>query len=147
MPEGRRKLGAATATFNRTIDAQSVQNYASALQLESPIYRDSEVARAGGYRDIPAPLGYVIGFTVVPRDAKFDAMEIDERKALAGEMSFDIRGPICAGDTLTGRCELVEIAKKGGPRPFTLLKCETSLRNQFGDTVLVVNDTTLEFDR
>src|SRR5260370_14633618 len=137
MPEGRRKLGAATAFFSRTIDAQRVRTYAMALQVESLICRDSVVARADGYRDIPAPLGYVIGFTVVPRDEKFHAIEINEKNALAGGMSFDVRGTICAGDTLTGRCELVDIAQKRGPKPFTLLVCETSIRNQFGDLVLV----------
>jgi acyl dehydratase len=145
MPEAPRKLGAATAVFSRKIEAQSVRDYARVLGLENPIYTNLDAARARGYRDIAAPLGYVIAFTVVPREAKFEAAQIDERKALAGGMSFDVRAPICAGDTLSGQCKLVGIQEKQGPKPFTLLTCETRLENQAGDTVLVVSDTTLEF--
>ena len=145
MAEAPRKLGAATAVFSRKIEAQSVRDYARVLGLENPIYTDLDAARASGYRDIAVPLGYVIAFTVVPREAKFAAAQIDERKALAGGMSFEVRAPICAGDTLTGKCKLVSIEEKRGARSFTLLTCETQLENEAGDTVLVVSDTTLEF--
>jgi acyl dehydratase len=147
MPDAPRRRGAATAVYSRKIEAQSVTDYARALGLENLIYFDQQAARALGYRDIAVPLGYVIAFTVVPREAKFHAAQINEQKALAGGMSFDVRSPICAGDTLSGRCELVAIEQKAGPRPFTLLTCETKLENQAGETVLVVRDTTLEFDQ
>jgi acyl dehydratase len=145
MPDAPRSRGAATAVYSRKIDAQGVKDYARALGLQNPIYFDLETARARGYRDIAVPLGFVIAFTVVPREAKFQAAQIQERKALAGGMSFDVRAPICAGDTLSGKCELVAIEEKKGPKPFTLLTCETKLENQAGETVLVVSDTTLEF--
>ena len=66
-------------------------------------------------------------------------------RALAGEMAFEHHAPICAGDELKGECLLVAVDRKQGRRPMDVLRVETRIRNQFGDLVLVLTNSTLQW--
>jgi len=144
VAELNREVGAATDLFSRTIERVKLIEYKQALKLHNPIHFDAAAARALGYRDVVAPLGFVISFTVIPREVKLSTFGIDEKRSLAGGMAFETLQPICAGDTLTGRCVLKGARHKDGKRPMTILRFETRFTNQLEEPVLVVSDTTLE---
>jgi acyl dehydratase len=139
------RVGYSTGLHTRTIDRAKIIEYVDALHLTNPIYRDSAAARAAGFRDIIAPPSLVISFTIVPRAVKLSTFGIDESRALAGEMAFEHHVPICAGDELKGECVLVAVERKQGRRPMDVLRVETRIRNQFGDLVLVLTDSTLQW--
>lgn len=144
MTDIARQIGSATAVYERKLSRDALLAFCHALQLDNPIHVDVDAAREAGFRDIVAPQGFVISFTVVPRDIKLSTFGVDEGNALAGGMSFTPLKPICAGDTLTGSCVLTDIRQKTGRRPMTLLQFETRLTNQFGELALIAGDTTLE---
>jgi acyl dehydratase len=144
MVEAARHIGAATPTFSRRIERATLAAYQRALKLRRPIHSDAAAAKAQGYRDVVAPPGFVIAITVVPRDVKLATFSIDERRALAGGMSFDLHEPVCAGDTLTGRSVLTSIRTKDGKRPLTIMLFETQLVNQLGQLALTVTDSIVE---
>ncbi len=139
-----RQLGRKTPPFKGVIERVKLIEYAQAAHLRHAIHVDRDAAMAAGYRDVVAPSGFITSMTLQPRAVKFAVYDIDESRALAGEMEWLHRGVVCAGDELSGHSELVEASVKGGTRPMDLLVVETQLKNQFGETVLIVRETTLE---
>ena len=147
---------AATATDGAAEEGRwIVEGYASTSDLDSQDHVITNAALQQGAESLKKyqtllfnhdpnrPIGYVQ--MAQATDGKLPAVTAATIARPTSTVSFDVRAPICAGDTLTGKCELVAIEEKHGPRPFTLLTCETQLSNQAGDTVLVIQDTTLEF--
>ena len=139
-----RKLGRKTLPFKGVIERVKLIEYAQALHLRNPIHMDRDAAIAAGYRDVVATSGFITSMTLQPRAVKFEVYDIDESRALAGEMEWIHKGVVCAGDELSGNSELVEASVKGGSRPMDMLVIETKLKNQLGETVLIVRESTLE---
>ncbi len=139
-----RQLGRRTLLFKGVIERVKLIEYAQALHLRNPIHVDRSAALAAGYRDLVATSGFITSMTLQPRAVKFAVYDIDETRALAGEMAWTHKGVVCAGDELSGYSELVEASVKGGSRPMDMLVIETRLTNQFGEVVLIVRESTLE---
>jgi acyl dehydratase len=139
-----RQLGRKTNTFSGVIERVKLIEYAKALHLRNPIHIDPVAAIEAGYRDIVATSGFITSMTLQPRAVKFAVYEIDESRALAGEMEWIHKAVVCAGDVLSGHSELIETSIKGGNRPMDILVIETTLKNQMGEIVLIVRESTLE---
>lgn len=139
-----RQLGRKTRPFNGVIERVKLIEYAKAVHSRNPIHSDRDAAVAAGYRDIVAVSGFITSMTLQPRSVKFEVYDIDESRALAGEMEWIHKAIVCAGDVLSGHSELVEASVKGGSRPMDMLVIETQLKNQLGETVLIVRESTLE---
>jgi acyl dehydratase len=122
--------------FRSRVERVKLVQFAAGLHLSNPVHFDLAAARAAGYRDVVAPPGYVISNTLQPKDAKLAALGIDKHRALAGEMSFEHGGVICAGDELHGLTRLTGRRSIGGERPKTLFTVQTEVRNQADNLVL-----------
>jgi hypothetical protein len=140
-----RTVGMTLPPFRGVIERVKIVEYAQATHLKNPIYFDAAAARAAGFRDVVAPLGYLNPFTLQPRAPKFEVFQINEHTALAGEWSWDHHIEVCAGDELHGQSVLIEIGEKQGKRPMTVLVIETKYMNANNENVVTVRDMTLEF--
>jgi acyl dehydratase len=119
--------------------------YAQALHLRNPVHKDLAAAQAAGFRDVIAPPGFVTSNALQSRAAKLAAFEIDERRALVGELRFEHTGVICAGDELSGQSTLIALSEKEGRSDrLTVFTIETVFDNQFGERVLALRETILE---
>ena len=138
-------IGHATPTFRGVIERVRLSDYARALHLHNPLHYDRAAAVAAGYRDVVAPPGFVISHSLQPRSLKLSTFGIEERRALAGELRFEHFAPICAGDELSGRTVLIDLQEKQGKRPMEVYTLETRFANQFGEAVLALNETLLQW--
>ena len=139
-----RAVGRATSPFKTVVERTKLAEYARALHLRNPIHWEPAAARAAGYRDVVAVPGFITSLTMHQRDIKFATFALNESKSLLGELRWEHRGIVCAGDELSGCSTLVDVSKKSGRRTMDVLVIETRLVNQFGDTVVVVAETHIE---
>ncbi len=140
-----RSLGLVLPPFRGIIELVKVVEYAQAVHIKNPIHFDRKFAIAAGFRGVVVPPGFLNPFSLQPRSAKFDVYNIDEKKALAGEWTWEYFGVVCAEDELHGQSVLVEVSEKSGKRPMNILKIETKYLNQEEQVVAIVTDVTLEF--
>lgn len=138
-------IGTCAPPFKGVIERTRLADYARALRLRNPVHYNLAAARAAGFRDIVAPPGFVISHSLQPRSTKLRTFGIEESRALAGELAFDPRGVICAGDELTGSTVLTDLQEKTGKRPMHAYKLETRFTNQFGELVLVFSEVLLQW--
>ena len=129
-------IGKTYPRFVFEVEKGRILQFADAIRDPNPIYRDTAVARAAGYRAIPAPptFGYV---AVMDHDQSFGLLrdlKVVILRVLHGEQWFTYQRPIYAGDLLTGETKVLDIYdKKGGALDFIV--SETSLSNQTGERV------------
>jgi hypothetical protein len=145
MDISRRVVGLSTPTFRGVIERVKVAEYAKAIHIGNPIHLDRDAAIAAGYRDIVVPTGFITPFSLQSREAKFGSFFINEKKALAGELSWEHRLVICVGDELHGRSVLVDLSEKHGKSPMNILVIETTFFNANDEIAVIVRDKTLEF--
>ncbi|MCU1481271.1 MAG: hypothetical protein JWQ19_2057 [Subtercola sp.] len=129
--------------FRTRVERAKLMQFAEGLHLENPVHRDVESARAAGFRDIVAPAGFIISNTVQSKAAKLAAFGIDEDRALAGEMTFDHKALVFAGDELTGQTRLVDVRERETDRRRTFFTLQTTINNQFDTEVLVINEVVV----
>lgn len=127
------------------IEAGKIKEFAKALQLENPIYRDVEAAKSAGYRGIPTPPTFttVIDFW---NDRNFyqlfsDFLKLNPNNVLHGEQSYDYHEVMIAGDTISAQVTVKEKFYKKGKNFFLL---ETVYRNQRNETVVISRATIIE---
>lgn len=125
------------------IEAGKIKEFAKALQLENRVYVDAEVAKAAGYRGIPAPPTFM---TVIDywNERNFyqlfsEFLKLDPNNVLHGEQTYDYHEVIVAGDVITAQVSVKEQFHKKGKNFFLL---ETVYRNQW-DAIVATGRTTL----
>ncbi|MGO4813401.1 MaoC family dehydratase N-terminal domain-containing protein [Cupriavidus sp. 2MCAB6] len=138
-------VGVAAPPFRGVVEYTKVVEYAQAIHIRNPIYFDREAAIAAGYRNVVVPPGFINPFSLQPRSAKFETFGINEKRAVAGEWSWEQRLVICAGDELHGQSVLVEFSEKQGTRPKRIFVIETTYSTDDCEAAIVVRDTTIEF--
>lgn len=127
------------------IEAGKIKEFAKALQLENPVYIDAEVAKAAGYRGIPAPPTFttVIDFW---NDRNFyqlfsDFLKLDPNNVLHGEQAYDYHEAMVVGDSISAQVTIKEQFQKKGKNFFLL---ETVYRNQRNEITIVNRATIIE---
>ncbi|MBM3509165.1 MAG: MaoC family dehydratase [Alphaproteobacteria bacterium] len=127
-------IGKTYPRFVFEVEKGRIRQFADAIGDPDPIYRDVAVARAAGYRTVPAPPTFAF-VAVMDSDQMFMPLRelgVDMTRTLHGEQWFDYGAPIYAGDLLSGETRIVDIYdKKGGALEFIVL--ETALTNQTGE--------------
>lgn len=125
------------------IEAGKIKEFAKALQLENPVYVDAAVAKAAGYRGIPAPPTFM---TVIDywNERNFyqlfsGFLKLNPNNVLHGEQTYDYHEVIVAGDVITAQVSVKEQFHKKGKNFFLL---ETVYRNQW-DAIVATGRTTL----
>ena len=140
----RNIIGKEYPPFTVEVEKRWVRSFAEAIGETSPVYFDESVARAGGYRSLPAPPTFPFAM-IMDGNQSFmilDELGIDKRRAMHGEQSFAYHADLCAGDVVTGRQRVVDVYdKKNGALEF--LVTETRLENQRGEHVCDLRTTVV----
>jgi hypothetical protein len=88
--------------------------FAKATGQSDPVYTDLDAARAAGHPDLPIPPSFYFGLEL-ERPDPFEwltALGIDLGRILHGEQSFAYHAMAYAGDGLTLRSRIVDVAVK-----------------------------------
>jgi acyl dehydratase len=137
-------IGKEYPPFTVEVEKRWVRSFAEAIGETNPIYFDESVARAAGYRSLPAPPTFPFA-VIMDRNQSFmilDELGIDKRRAMHGEQSFVYHADLCAGDVVTGRQTVVDVYdKKNGALEF--LVTDIRLDNQRGEHVCDLRTTVV----
>ncbi len=108
------------------IERSRLQFFVKAIGETSPVYTDTEAARAAGYPDLPAPPTFLFA-AELDSGAAFrlvEDLQIPIAKLLHGEQSFTYHRAACVGDTVTVRSAVTDIYdKKNGALEFVVKTC------------------------
>jgi len=110
------------------VTAGDIRRFATAIGDHNLAYHDSATARSLGYRDVVAPPTFLIGFSTETGSAVLldPELGLDYTYVVHGEQSFDLLGPVCAGDVLTAEVHVVRIEDAGRNE---LIELVTELRS------------------
>jgi acyl dehydratase len=137
-----RFVGATTEPFRVEVERGHIRRFADAIGDPNPLFRDPDHARRYGYADVVAPPTFATVFRP-PADPPW-IQELDRRRIVAGEMSFQNLRPIVAGMTLSCRMRLVAVdAKVGSKGTMQLLRQQLEGENDSGDVIFVAGRTTI----
>lgn len=129
------------------VDRSKVRELALAAGDDDPVYVDEDTARDAGFPAIPAPLNVaVLAMHWRDGDDMLDRLDLDLRRVLHGEVSWEYLAPVHVGDELTARRRVSDVTTREGKRggTMTLVTIETEFRNQHGEAVLRQTDTLVE---
>ncbi|WP_440713306.1 MaoC family dehydratase N-terminal domain-containing protein [Gordonia sp. FQ] len=113
--------------FSVEIERGRLRFFAQAIGETDPVFTDVGAARAAGHRDLPIPPTFLFSLTLEAPDSfgYLDALGIDIRHILHGGQRFDYHFPLCAGDTVTVREQIVDAySKRGGALDFLVKRTE-----------------------
>jgi acyl dehydratase len=114
------------------VEAERIDQYASAVGEENPVYHDPEAAKAAGFRDQVAPPMFCVVYSAPALGPAILDPEvgINLPTMVHGGQEFEWGEPVCAGDTITTVATCKEIYEKDG-RGFYVF--ESVSTNQDGD--------------
>lgn len=156
--EMRSQVGAPREPVQTEVTTTSVRMFARSVGYDDPVYYDREEAQRRGYRDLPAPPGYL--GTPVYNPATADPTFGAPRSTQAGVRSpykLVLNGgtdveytevDICAGDVLTGVARLASLNERYSPAlggPMLVQVTATTYTNQDGAIVATVRGTGLSY--
>lgn len=117
-------IGRQLSSFTFDVERSQLRLFAKAIGENRPMYLDVDAAKAAGYRDLPAPPTFPFTIGMNPDDP-FDMLktiDVDLARLLHGEQSFEYFGPICAGDRVRVKREIIDAyEKKGGALSFFVI--------------------------
>lgn len=140
-------IGRKLDEFPLPVDRSKVREFARALLDDDPVYDDDDTARNAGYPGIPAPLTFAAASMHFRDDLQlFEQLNLDLRRVLHGESSWEYVAPVTVGDQLSARRRVVDVATRPGKRggEMTLVTFEIEFVNQRGDTVLRERDVVIQ---
>ena len=141
------------------VTTTSVRMFARSVGYVDPVFYDEEVARARGYRSLPAPPGYLGTPIYNPADSDptFGGRRGDSGfrspypLVLNGGTDIEYTGEqICAGDTLTSSTALADLNERWSGAlgvPMLIQKSETTYTNQNGRVVAISRGTGISYPR
>jgi acyl dehydratase len=140
-------IGRELDQFPLPVERSKVREFAKALLDDDPLYQAETAARDAGFDGIPAPLTFAAASMHFRDDLQvFAQLDLDLRRVLHGETTWEYLAPVHVGDELVARRRVADIAKRAGKRggDMTLVTFETEFVNQRGETVLRERDVIIE---
>ena len=143
-PLYRSLIGKRYPPFTVEVSAARIRKYAELIGDTGPLHRDSEAARAAGYRDITAPptFGFTLALLAGQADLVLADLGVTVNQTLHGEHRFDYFSPLCAGDVVTG-CQWIEDLKEKKRGTLLFLITRFELKNQLGELALRMVQTSI----
>ena len=131
MPVNTEAVGKEWPAASFEVDAARIDQYASAVGEENPIYHDAEAAKAEGFRDLVAPPMFCVVYSAPAMGPAIMDPEVGINLAamVHGGQEFEWGEPVCAGDVITTTARCNEIYERDG-RGFYVF--ESVSRNQDG---------------
>ena len=98
------------------VGREKIREFADAIGDGSPVYRDTEAAKAAGYPDVIAPPTFpvIVSFRASGKLITDPELGIDYSRVVHGEQRFVYTRPIVAGDRLTATLVVDSIRSAAG---------------------------------
>ena len=117
------------------VEKGAIRRFAEALGETNPIYFEEAAARAAGYRNVVAPPTFPSALRA-GSDLREGLLLAPGKHLLQAEQSFDYARPIVAGDKLTVRGKILEVAQRATPSgPTEVVVIEHEGRDETGSLV------------
>jgi acyl dehydratase len=114
------------------VQAERIEQYASAVGEDNPVYHDAKAAKAAGFRDLVAPPMFCVVYSGPALGPAILDPEvgINLPAMVHGGQEFEWGEPVCAGDVITTTARCKEIYEQDG-RGFYVF--ESVSTNQVGE--------------
>ena len=145
----RATIGKESEVITYEVDRSSCRAFARAVGYTDPVYYDAEAARAQGYRDIPAPFGFLGHPALMPgqRNPAFFSefpYEPPLKRILNGGNQLQYFADVCAGDVLQASAHIAELTERQGGMGLMVMSVkEVVYRDQQGKTVAKLRGTII----
>lgn len=151
--EMRQQIGARSEPITNEVDRTMVRLFARAVGYTDPVFYDVEAATAAGYRDLPAPPGYLGTPIFNPgseRRGGFNPQALKTarplNRILNGGTDIEYHKDICAGDILTSESYVSDLAeRKGSIGDMLIVTSKTEYKDQSGDVAAVMTGTLIRY--
>jgi acyl dehydratase len=120
------------------VGREKIREFADAIGDPSPVYRDSEAAKALGYRDVIAPPTFPVVFTFPAARPLLVEMGIEPSRIVHGDQRFRYSRPIHPGDVLTCVVSIENIRSLAGS---DMMVMRTDVTADNGEQVLTTWST------
>ena len=114
------------------VGREKIREYAQVLGLDSPIYFDSDAARAEGFRDVVAPPMFCVVYSAGAMGPVIFDPEVAMNFAtmVHGSQEFEWGVPVCSGDVISTTASCGSIEERDGKGFYVF---ETVSVNQEGE--------------
>jgi acyl dehydratase len=131
----RNAVGRESKPALNEVEKGAIRRFAEALGETNPIYFEEAAARAAGYRSVVAPPTFPTTLRA-GSDLREGLMLTPGKHLLQAEQSFEYARPIVAGDRLTVRSKIADVAQRQTPSGLTdVVVIEDEGRDDAGDVV------------
>ena len=138
----RSLIGQFSEPFEVEVEKGAIRRFAEAIGDANPLYHDEAYARSLGHASLVAPPTFPTCFRP-PQEPPWFA-NLDRRRVVAGQMSFEIHRPIVAGMRLSCRLRFVGVEDKAGSKGrMELLHQELQGRDDAGELVFSAGRSTV----
>jgi len=135
-------IGAWSDPFIVYVEKGAIRKFADAIGDPHILYRDEAYAQMQGYPSVVAPPTFPTCFRPVVQPPWFD--NLDRRRIVAGEISFEYERPVTAGMQLVCRVQLTGVEEKSGAKgAMQLIHQETHGKDASGELVFISRRTTI----
>jgi acyl dehydratase len=131
----RNAIGRESRPALNEVEKGAIRRFAEALGETNPIYFEEAAARAAGYRSVVAPPTFATTLRA-GSDLREGLMLTPGKHLLQAEQSFEYARPIVAGDRLTVRSRIADVAQRQTPSGLTdVVVIEDEGRDEAGEVV------------
>jgi len=144
-------IGRESPPVTHELDRHACRMFARAVGYTNPIYFDEDAARAAGYRDIPAPPGFLGHPVFNPGRASvpgYASLRFDTplKRILNVGTDIEYLADVCAGDVLTATTKLTGFTERvGSVGPMLITSRETTYTNQEGRVVARMRGSAIQY--
>ena len=107
----RNAIGRESKPAVNEVEKGAIRRFAESLGETNPIFHDENAARAAGYRSLVAPPTFPIVLRA-GSDLRDELLLAPGKHLLQAEQTFEYARPIVAGDKITVRSKVLEIAQR-----------------------------------
>jgi acyl dehydratase len=154
--EMRAWIGKETPPWTIDVTRRDIVRFAVATDDVNPLYLDESYAQRSRYGGlITPPLFYMAPLTDpvpetglradgLPYEGRFPIPPTPLSRVMDGGTEIEFHAPMRLGDTLTGRCKILDIyQKEGRSGPLIFVVRETRYANQHGEIVVIEKAATI----
>jgi acyl dehydratase len=116
MPVNQEAIGKQWPPVSFDIEADRIDQYATAIGEENPVYHDAGAAREAGFRDLVAPPMFCVVYSATAMGPAILDPEIGMNFAtmVHGGQEFEWGEPVCAGDAISTTVSCKDISERNG---------------------------------
>jgi acyl dehydratase len=130
----RSLIGRVSEPVVHEVEKGTIKRFSEALNEPGPIHTNEGAATAAGFRSLVAPLTFAA--TLGVNERFLHSLDLGSRPALHGEQQMEYFRRIVAGDRITVRSKVVDVAERpGASGAMSVLVIEDEGRDEAGELV------------